>query len=114
MFPTDHTSSYALPRFLAGPEADAVRPADFERSLGVLTCFDFIGKPGLVISWQVRARLLDLWRNGELNEGEAWWPPSKSSMSQHVEVEGGNKQHLRSDRYLFMEARALHGHGQSG
>eukprot|EP00434_Breviolum_minutum_P028606 symbB.v1.2.025310.t1/scaffold2450.1/size78879/6 len=45
--------------FLAGPEADAVR-----------------------------ARVLELWKSGELNEGE---------------VEGGNKQHLRSDRYLFME-----------
>lgn len=45
--------------FLAGPEADAVR-----------------------------ARVLELWTNGDLNEGE---------------VEGGNKQHLRSDRYLFME-----------
>ncbi|CAK9107506.1 unnamed protein product [Durusdinium trenchii] len=36
----------------------------------------------------VRARLLDLWKKGELNEGE---------------VEGGKRQHLRSDHYLFMQ-----------
>ena len=37
---------------------------------------------------EVRAHVLALWERGELQEGE---------------VEGGRKQHLRSDRYLFLE-----------
>ena len=37
---------------------------------------------------EVRAHVLRLWERGDLREGE---------------VEGGRKQHLRSDRYLFLE-----------